>query len=64
MDQLVGKLHWFVFTSPDKPYLYAAYTSMEVRNTKGSDICIVLGQQELYILNLDSISFCHLLLGN
>lgn len=59
----VGRLNWF--TLPDKPHLNAAYNFIEeVTNIQRNDTCIALGQQELYFLNLDSISFCHLLLGN
>lgn len=30
----MGKLNCLVFTSPDKPYLYAAYTFIEMRSSK------------------------------
>lgn len=33
----MGRLNWLVFTSPDKPYLHAAYT-FEMRNIKENDM--------------------------
>lgn len=34
------RLNLLVFTSPNKPYVYAAYNFIEMRNVKRNDMCI------------------------